>query len=112
MDKHSTPSTDQGTTEREREKRQQQPTVVDRRSDIVLRPPGARLSVDEPPLDPYSPEVQHAVKENGDQPRSAEMEIAPGVTVTLGLRAVYLNFGGLVASVPVAHHAAAHSERV
>lgn len=123
MESHTTgTTTDRGITERERQKKQEeqrQPTVVERRqevrgplpSDLILRPPGARPSNEGPPDDPYSDEVKLAVKQNGDQPRSAEMEIAPGVSVTLGIRAVYFNFGGLVGSVTVAHHAAAHSER-
>lgn len=111
MDQHLTGSEQANQEQQRKQREQRQPTVVERRPDLILRPPGARPSNEGPPDDPYSDEVKLAVKQNGDQPRSAEMEIAPGVSVTLGIRAVYFNFGGLVGSVTVAHHAAAHSER-
>ena len=79
--------------------------------DLILRPPSIERHVEKPPADPYSPEVIAAMKDNGDQPKSAEMEIVPGLTITLGVRAVYASFGGLVVSWHVSHHAPADFER-
>jgi len=55
--------------------------------------------------------VQQAITAHGDQPRSSEMTLSPGVTITAGLRNAYINFGGLVAVVGLQWHTPENFER-
>jgi hypothetical protein len=44
----------------------------------------------------HSEEVIKSLELHGDQARTAEREIAPGLTITLGIRAIHFNADGEV----------------
>ncbi len=49
----------------------------------------------------HTEEMIAALTAHGDQARTAEREIAPGLTVTVGIRGIYFNADGEVFAVPV-----------
>lgn len=62
----------------------------------IVKPQPELLSSVNPPQS-HSEEMIQALEDHGDQAQSAERDIAPGLTLTIGLRNVYLNNDGDVA---------------
>ena len=69
---------------------------------VKAKEPVKHTDIPKPP-DALSDDIQKMLTKLGDQPRSAEITIAPGLTVVLGIRHTYFNADGSIAVVNNAH---------
>lgn len=51
------------------------------------------------PPEALSDDVQALILKMGDQPRSAEIDVAPGLTLTIGVRHTYINADGIIVTL-------------